>query len=627
MKWNFTENLQHRVAAERENVKRGEKREPLFSDPQQGRALRLLAGFFSLMLVFTLLSRTAASASMPRVTVTGFQGGNLQQGLQLSGTLQANRTEDISLPGGIRVAAVYVREGDQVEAGQVLMELDQESLENARTQLQGEIDILNMQIRSASQYVGSADSSMLDRANYQLNSAQEAFDQLLQEQNQQEQASQEKVNAAQGTYDQAQQTLQNAQENLDAATAAYDQALAPVQAELDRCQQQYDLDKSACDAAAAAVSQADTALKNAQAELDRLQQEDPSNAQAIAQAREVVSAAQVAKSEAESELMTAQTSLASSSQALETARANYQSQQQAQQPLLDQAQTAYQEAKNNLDSAQGDLSSAQDEDAQLQQSNEQQAEQAQQNVDLANLDVSSAQNALSMARQNDAKAYSQQMIEKKRYELELSEKQRQLALLDGASEGKLTAPVSGMVSTIAEASSLTQEGVPAAILTYDQEGLYFCAQTDLSSAAKIPVGTAGTVTVKTNSGSQTVAAAIQSVGSPDSSGMVTVTAAVEGGNLSAGASASFDLQGQSQRYAMVVPLTALRSVNGKNVVFVVRDTQTVTGTQPCVAAVEVEVLDTTAEYAAINGALVPEDQIVKSASKPIAEGDRVRVEG
>lgn len=163
------------------------------------------------------------------------------------------------------------------------------------------------------------------------------------------------------------------------------------------------------------------------------------------------------------------------------------------------------------------------------------------------------------------------------------------------------------------------------VLNCDEETLSFVATVDEETARYLTVGTSGSLLPQTGS-AVAIPAQITAVDLPDSDGMVRITASVSGQTLTAGSKATLEITGQSSQYRVVVPISALRSVNGKTVVYVVRETETVIGTEQRIVAVDVQTRETTPSSAAIEGALSPEDRIVSSSNKPIAEGDRVRVE-
>ena len=223
-------------------------------------------------------------------------------------------------------------------------------------------------------------------------------------------------------------------------------------------------------------------------------------------------------------------------------------------------------------------------------------------------DVASAQKAYADAQQSE-RAAKEQMLEN----------------IERFAGIMVTAPVSGTVKTVAEDITKTQDDIPIVVLNSDEGTLSFVATVDEETARYLSVGTSGSLLTKTGS-VMAIPAQITAVDLPDSDGMVRISASVSGQTLTAGSKATLEITGQSSQYRTVVPIGALSSVNGKTVVYVVREIETVIGTEQKIVAVEVQVQETTPSSAAIEGALSPEDRIVSSSNKPIAEGDRVRVE-
>ena len=239
--------------------------------------------------------------------------------------------------------------------------------------------------------------------------------------------------------------------------------------------------------------------------------------------------------------------------------------------------------------------------------------------------MASAQKAYADAQQSDAVAQQQKAVERLQQQSERAAKELMLKDMEGFAGGIVTAPVSGTVKTVAGDITKRQDDVPITVLNSDEGTLSFVATVDEETARYLTVGTTGSLLTKTGSAMATPAE-MTAVDLPDSDGMVRITASVSGQTLTAGSKATLQITGQSNQYRVVVPIGALRSSNGKTVVYVVRETETVIGTEQQIVAVEVQVQETTPSSAAIEGALSPEDRSVSSSNKPIAEGDRVRVE-
>lgn len=94
--------------------------------------------FLAFLLVLTLFSNTIRNRSLPEVAVQYTTSGSVSGGIRVSGTVNASNSYSITADSTRTVAAVLVRNGDIVAAGDVLVELeDEESAEvtAARKQL------------------------------------------------------------------------------------------------------------------------------------------------------------------------------------------------------------------------------------------------------------------------------------------------------------------------------------------------------------------------------------------------------------------------------------------------------------------------------------------------------------
>lgn len=637
---------------------------PWFSSRRQRAAARLLAGFFAMMFLCTIVSRVSASLTMATVTVVAQQGGSLSQKYTLDGTIESSRTQTITLPNGIILTSVLVKPGSRVEAGDPLLELEPESLTRAKESLQQEITILDIRLQDAASGSTSIDGTVVERAETALSNAQEDYDRLLEQQELEQQRAQEDLTDAEASVTKAesnlktatiqaqQQLLKAAQDAVSAAELALedaeytrDEAIASADAMVQSARQTVDSADAAYDSAVSALSQAKSALSNAQWELANAQAgEDPA---LIAAAQQAVSQAQSAVTAAKGQKDAAELQQSNADQALRTAKETLERQEDRQNQLVAYASAALDEAQQELltveqqtdfsgeslvIAAQAELDAATDQVDALNRSNEDLERRhederlsAERNIQSSQTDVEAAQHTLANAQQSDASAQRQHAIETLQYQSERAEKERMLTLLDSITDGIVTASVSGTVKTVAEAATTTQEGSPVLVLNCDEETLSFVATVDEETARYLTVGTSGSLLPQTGS-AVAIPAQITAVDLPDSDGMVRITASVSGQTLTAGSKATLEITGQSSQYRVVVPISALRSVNGKTVVYVVRETETVIGTEQRIVAVDVQTRETTPSSAAIEGALSPEDRIVSSSNKPIAEGDRVRVE-
>lgn len=92
-----------------------------------------------------------------------------------------------------------------------------------------------------------------------------------------------------------------------------------------------------------------------------------------------------------------------------------------------------------------------------------------------------------------------------------------------------------------------------------------------------------------------------------------------------GEAGTLEMTSQSEQYSCCVPLTALYSDNNRDYVLLIRETDTILGTELSVVKREVAVVDQNESDAALeNGALEEADRFVVYASKEIMPGDKVR---
>ena len=168
-----------RLTLEKEMLLSGKKPKSIFSSAQQRTAVRLLSGFFAMMLIFTILSRIATDLTIAKVRTDTVKPGVLVQSYTIPGTLEARDTLDIVLPGNLRISNRMVQAGDCVNAGDEILKLDLDSIQTVTEQLENEINILNLKINNLSYEIPSADTKMLQLAENNLRYAQADYVQLV----------------------------------------------------------------------------------------------------------------------------------------------------------------------------------------------------------------------------------------------------------------------------------------------------------------------------------------------------------------------------------------------------------------------------------------------------------------
>ena len=124
---------------------------------------RVLGYFLAAMLLMTLLSRAADAIMLPSVRCERPLPGALSHTVMLSGVIEAQEQWPIMAEYDLPVSRVYVRVGQAVNAGDVLLSYDSDALQRALEEKQAELTRLNLQRE-------------LDARNQQTNDDQETGD-------------------------------------------------------------------------------------------------------------------------------------------------------------------------------------------------------------------------------------------------------------------------------------------------------------------------------------------------------------------------------------------------------------------------------------------------------------------
>lgn len=119
----------------------------------------LLIGFFAVMLVFTIISRAAASAMVTKVQVDTVAGGRLVYEAYGTGIIKADAGKYIELMDGYKIGEVPVQTGKPVKEGDLLFCYDKGSLEEKKSELEDALDKLELQYDKIGLAGGSADTA------------------------------------------------------------------------------------------------------------------------------------------------------------------------------------------------------------------------------------------------------------------------------------------------------------------------------------------------------------------------------------------------------------------------------------------------------------------------------------
>lgn len=118
---------------------------------------------------------------------------------------------------------------------------------------------------------------------------------------------------------------------------------------------------------------------------------------------------------------------------------------------------------------------------------------------------------------------------------------------------------------------------------------------------------------------------VTSISEPDENGNVNVKVRLTGEDWKQSQQVEVNIIRSRETYNTAIPLSALRSDNSGYFVYVVQQKSTVLGTENTIVRVPVTLTAKDGEHAAIEGPISSEDKIVSNSSRPVQQGDSVRI--
>lgn len=667
MRLNLKDKIAERTETERSLMAAGAAPAPRIKSRIQRTALRWLAGFLVLMLVFTLVSRAASAVTTARVQADTAKSGVLTDRTVIGGKLVAEGDASIVLPAGLRIDDVYAEQGQRVQAGDRLLALDTQELESKLSLLRKDIEVTKLRIAAAQSGASGSNAEGIITAQQTLDDAVAAYNRLVEKQERAVQRSAEDYADAElaledaiADYEKALQTtkanlikaaedvLKQAKENLESTQESADDAIRAAQQAVNQAAESQNASNDAYSNALYAYNNAAAALDSAKRTLANLEAAEEPDADAIAAAKEAVAAAQAAFDQAAANLNSQSSygdgGYAAAKENLKIAKERWEKSVQKAKNAVTEAEAELEKAKARTDledepvvsaaqsavtAAENALKSAKRGQEDDEYSREEQLESAQAAIDTAQRGLDSAKRQAETENRNSAVSNMQSEIDRLTYQSELQALEKQLEVLEaaGTNDGIVVSPVSGTVLKTMEKGSKTADGADTVTLSRSDGGFTFEGSVDQKTAAKLAAGTDGIVTYTHEGKSVQKEVKISSIGAPNDDGTVTLTALMPDGSYPSGAGCELTVTRKSETYYSCLPLTALRSDGTGDHVLVLREKKTVMGTEWTVVKVPVTVIDRDSELMSIQSSLMWGDMVVASSNKPISEGDRVRLEG
>lgn len=251
--------------------------------------LKLFAGFLVLMLFCTIISRTASSVIVPKVTTGKIKEGRLTIRVEGTGTIGMKRTRMVSFPAGVRVQETK-KKGEAVKKGDALLLCDLEYLEE---QLAGkEAEIRKMELQLEGQRLSASPDAHVDasvgasqewnRVFGEYQKAQEAFSS----------ASENLKKGRQKLLEEYRKKKQNAKEQQEKALARAEQSYLKAKEQGRGEEEKETYRKEKAKIRATYKASVDQAEKEYEAELGKLEETAALAAETAKASKDAVEAAQ-----------------------------------------------------------------------------------------------------------------------------------------------------------------------------------------------------------------------------------------------------------------------------------------------------------------------------------------------
>lgn len=567
-------------------------------------AIKALGGFLIIMVALTGLSKSADAITTPQVVAERPKGGRIDQKVEVSGTLKARDEESMEVGEGLLVKNVFVEEGERVQKGDVLLELDakeiKEKLDTARD------DLKKLQLRLEQLSLNkdfTANSSPIETAKKTLADLEEDKINLVKKEDIQVERAKEKVR-------EAEEDLKEVEANFAAfQEASLEEQLtkakeAEKEAQKDLNDQKYEKDK---------------ALKRAQQTVDEAKENlwllGGGEATAALQALERAEMEyEITKSDWERTLKAAEESLQKAKEKVQKLENG-----QIDDELFKQEEEKVKVARNQVKEQERLL-----EDTIV--SREDAIADLDRKIEDAKKDLVKAESEEENLTLNKEQDLQKESIEKELIQLDIEAKKREIARLQKATEegGQLKAPSPGIIGEVKVKKGDTTTQGDLLVFVRDTSEYILEAHLRKEEAEYIQIGDQVQVTLegeKTPLENTVVENIVPVQG--DTDGKKKVSISVPKGEP--GMSATLRVTKESDKYRYILPIEALKEDNGSQYILVAKQQTTTLGEQILAERVEVMVRDKNQSSVAVEGPLSVEDRVIIRSNKPILAGDRVRL--
>lgn len=542
--------------------------------------------FLAVLLVLTFFSNTIMNYSLPEVAAQYPQSTTLTTKIRGTGTVESAQSYNVTVQETRTVAAVNVKKGDTIAAGDTLLTLDateSQELQDARTNLANvklEYDKLQLpkneegaaaQAASLSQAQAAVSKAESDLANAQK---YESDLKWYQDQEASAKSALSDANLSKSIADSNVTSIENQLSNIASTNAEY------LSAQNDRDKKKEAWESTITEESPKGDPQLYEEYKAANDEASRLYDQyiAPKEAelnQQLATAKQAASDAEISASKADAAYSNAQ-----------NATADFQSKHQ-DATSVSAAQTALQGAKDNLATQQATAKDTEDTNAY--------------NDSVAKLDL-------------DAKAEEVKAAEEKVKALE-----------EKTSAANIKSRYAGVVTEVnVAAGDTTTADTPLMVVEMTEKGYTLKATVTKEQARTLKEGLQAEITNLWDSGiTMTLTSITSDKNDPANSRVLTFS--VTGDDVSVGQSLSFSVGDKNSSYDLVIPSAAIHTDANGSFVYTVQVKSSPLGNRYSVRKKTVTIVASDDNNSAVSGELSADDFVITTATVPLDVGTQVRI--
>lgn len=618
--------------------------------PLREKALKLLIGFFVLMILLTILSRTADSITVAKVEVSQPKGGSLSFDITGTGKIEAGQMKTVGTQPDIRVEEVLAEAGQPIKAGEPLYRLNMEDVTDKLIILKNELKSLQLDLKLETVSTASHKSEA-ETAQIKLEYAKQDLENIQKEQ-------QYQCNMAQADLITAQKDLEKAQKDYEKSllrtkeTLLEDKSTAYTDAVTALADAQYNYEKEKLDAQRK-VQDAQKALdklNNKDSELkeihafnrynDALQSGDEDRIKEAEDNLNAILYGTGGPEDRKNERETAQLELKRAKDDQKMIQSKWEASIAEKEEKLAKAEKEFNEVKQGtydfeqelksdkaaLETAQKEIETKNRAITETQHTKEVEIEKAQRAIEEAQTALEQAQKSDEITAKTNAEDSQKAQYRKEKMKLMIEAKNNEIAKLTQIKkrQGVINSPVNGTVDTISVEAGKRTANEDGVSISCEDGGYYFRGKIESDMADYIAIGDSLKILLKGKTAG--INSTIEGIQFLKDSEEVEVTVRLPEGDYIPGASASLEMNKTTDIYRTTLPLQAVREGSEGKYVLIVQQRDTILGKEMIAVKRSVSVTDHDSKNAAVDTFLMPDDLVIKSSNKPVSEGDRVRVE-